>query len=167
MSAERTSPSGRLAAWRGLARLRTSERGAELVEFALALPLLMVVFGGIIDFGLMLQRHQVLSNAAREGARLAILPNYSCETDVVPRVTAYVREGISDPAATPATTCPTVTITPGTGPAFEAVQVTVTLTEPFLVLGPIVNLAGGNWTLGSNITLQATSTMRTETVSGS
>jgi DNA-binding NtrC family response regulator len=36
------------------------------------LPLLLVVFGGIIDFGLLLQRHQVLSNAAREGARLII-----------------------------------------------------------------------------------------------
>ena len=148
-------------------RLRASERGAELVEFALALPLLLVVFGGIIDFGLLLQRHQVLSNAAREGARLAILPGYTCATDVVPRVQAYVREGVGDASAAPVTNCPTVTLTPGSGPPFEAVQVTVTLTEPFLVLGPIVNLAGGNWSLGSAITVSATSTMRIETVSGS
>jgi Flp pilus assembly protein TadG len=144
-----------------------SDRGAELVEFALTLPLLLVVFGGIIDFGLMLQRHQVLSNAAREGARLAILPGYQCEADVVPRVQAYVREGVGDATAAPATTCPTVTITPALGPAFDAVRVNVSLTEPFLVLGPIVNLAGGNWTLGSSLTLRATSTMRIETVSGS
>jgi Flp pilus assembly protein TadG len=143
-----------------------SERGAELVEFALALPLLLVVFGGIIDFGLLLQRHQVLSNAAREGARLRVLPGY-VEADCQARVQAYVREGIADNGATPVTTCPTVTITPATGPAFDAVRVQVSLTEPFLVLGPIVNLAGGNWTLGSNLTIQATSTMRIETVSGS
>jgi hypothetical protein len=109
----------------------------------------------------------VLSNAAREGARLAILPGYTCEADVIPRVRTYVREGIADTAAAPVTTCPTVTITPGTGPAFEAVQVNVTLTEPFLVLGPVVNLAGGNWSLGSSLTVRATSTMRIETVSGS
>ena len=146
----------------------TSERGAELVEFALALPLLLVVFGGIVDFGLMLQRHQVLSNAAREGARLAVLPGYTCETDVVPRVQAYVREGIADPAATPLTTCPTVTLTPGDRPDVRrgAGRMSASLSR-FLVLGPIVNLAGGNWTLGSGLTIQATSTMRIETVSGS
>jgi Flp pilus assembly protein TadG len=148
-------------------RLRSSERGAELVEFALALPLLLVVFGGIIDFGLLLQRHQVLSNAAREGARLATLPGYQCEVDVVPRVRDYVREGIADNTAAPTTICPTVTITPGSGPAFDAVRVQVSLTERFLVLGPIMNLAGANWTLGSSLTIRATSTMRIETVSGS
>jgi Flp pilus assembly protein TadG len=143
------------------ARLHASERGAELVEFALALPLLLVVFGGIIDFGLLLQRHQVLSNAAREGARLRILPGYS-EGDCQARVQAYVREGIANPTATPVTVCPLITVTPGTGPPFEATQVTVTFTEPFLVLGPIVNLAGGTWSLGSSITLRSRSTMRLE-----
>ena len=60
----------------GPARVR-SQAGAELVEFALVLPLLLLVFGGIIDFGLLLQRQQVLTNAAREGARLAVLPGYA------------------------------------------------------------------------------------------
>jgi Flp pilus assembly protein TadG len=166
MSTERTSLSGRLPEWRGLTRLCGNERGAELVEFALALPLLLVVFGGIVDFGLLLQRHQVLSNAAREGARLAILPGYATP-DVQARVQAYVREGTADLAASPATTLTTVTLTPGVGPPFEAARVQVALTESFLILGPIVNLAGGNWTLGSSITLSATSTMRIETASGS
>ena len=156
-------PPARRGAW---ARLRAQERGAELVEFALALPLLLVVFGGIIDFGLLLQRHQVLSNAAREGARLAVLPGYALG-DVQARVQAYVREGIADNTATPVTTMANVTLTPGAGPSFEAAQVTVTYSEPFLVLGPIVNLAGGTWSLGSRITLVAVSTMRVETVSGS
>ena len=55
---------------------------------------------------------------------------------------------------------------PGRAPV-QAAQVTVTYSEPFLVLGPIVNLAGGTWSLGSRITLVAASTMRVETVSGS
>jgi Flp pilus assembly protein TadG len=147
------------------ARTPSGERGAELVEFALVLPLLLVVFGGIIDFGLMLQRHQVLSNAAREGARLAVLPGYG-EADVRARVQAYVREGISDNSATPTTVLRTVTLTPGVGPPFDAAQVEVSFTDRFLVLGPIVNLAGGSWTLGSTLTLQAVSTMRIEAAGG-
>ena len=144
---------------------RSGERGAELVEFALVLPLLLVVFGGIVDFGLMLQRHQVLSNAAREGARLAVLPGYA-EADVQARVQDYVRQGIADPTATPSTTLQTVPLTPGSGPTFDAAQVTVSFTDSFLILGPIVNLAGGNWTAGSTLTLTAASTMRIETVAG-
>ena len=76
------------------ARVR-SEAGAELVEFALVLPMLLLVFGGIVDFGLLLQRQQVVTNAAREGARLAVLPGYTA-ADVQARVTQFVREGINN-----------------------------------------------------------------------
>jgi Flp pilus assembly protein TadG len=143
----------------------TDERGAELVEFALVLPLLLVVFGGIVDFGLILQRHPVLSNAAREGARLAVLPDYTTD-DVQSRVRDYVREGLSNSTANPTTTLEIRRITPGTGPAFDAARVQVTLRERFLVLGPIVNLAGGTWSLGSEITVGGTSTMRIEAAGG-
>ncbi len=51
---------------------RGDERGAALVEFALALPLLLVVIAGIVDFGFVFQRYEVVTNAAREGARLAV-----------------------------------------------------------------------------------------------
>lgn len=146
-------------------RRRPSERGAELIEFALVLPMLLVVFGGIVDFGLMLQRHQVLSNAAREGARLAVLPGYG-ESDVQARVAAYVQEGLGNTGAAPTTALTFVPLSPGGGPAFDAARVTVSYTDSFLVLGPIVNLAGRSWTLGSTITLQAVSTMRVEAGSG-
>jgi Flp pilus assembly protein TadG len=148
------------------ARRHSSERGAELVEFALALPMLLLVFAGIVDFGLLLQRHQVLSNAVREGARLAVLPNYGL-ADVQARVQDYVREGISDNAASPSTSLDIVTLTPAAGPPFQAARVHTTLTYRFLILGPIVNLAGGRWSFDTSITLQATSTMRTESISGS
>src|SRR5438045_8465064 len=48
-----------------------SDRGAEIVEFALVLPLLLLLGLGICDFGLMFQRYEVVTNAAREGARAA------------------------------------------------------------------------------------------------
>ena len=72
------------------ARVR-SQAGAELVEFALVLPILLLVFGGIVDFGLLLQRQQVITNAAREGARLAVV-NYPVP-DVEERVRRFVQVG--------------------------------------------------------------------------
>ena len=77
-----------------------SERGAELIEFALVLPILLLVFAGIVDFALMFQRFLTVSNAAREGARIAVLPGYT-QTDVQNRVTQYVREGTGDTTAAP------------------------------------------------------------------
>jgi hypothetical protein len=66
-------------------RSRRGEEGAALIEFALTLPLLLLIIGGICDFGLLLQRYAVLSNAAREGARMGSLPGYT-ESDVTARV---------------------------------------------------------------------------------
>ena len=130
------------------ARVR-SQAGAELVEFALVLPILLLVFGGIVDFGLLLQRQQVITNAAREGARLAVLPGYT-SADVQARVTQFVREGLNNDSAAPVATLTSVTLTPGTGPAFQAARVSVTLADRFLILGPIVSLAGGSGSFGDD-----------------
>ncbi len=48
------------------------ERGAVIVEFALVLPLLLLLLFGIIEFGLLFYNKQVLTNASREGARAGI-----------------------------------------------------------------------------------------------
>ena len=48
-------------------------RGQTLVEFALVLPLLIVVLVGIFDFGRAIYGYNTANNAAREGARLAIV----------------------------------------------------------------------------------------------
>jgi Flp pilus assembly protein TadG len=143
------------------ARVR-SQSGAELVEFALILPLLLLVFGGIVDFGLLLQRQQVVTNAAREGARLAILPGYTI-ADVRARVTQFVREGLNNPTAAPTTDMSMVTLTPGSGPPFRAARIEVRLVDRFLVVGPMLSLAGGSGGSFGAITLTATTTMRLET----
>ena len=46
------------------------DRGASAVEFALVLPLLLLIVFGIIDFGRALNAQITLTQAAREGARL-------------------------------------------------------------------------------------------------
>jgi Flp pilus assembly protein TadG len=143
-----------------LLRRGRPERGAELIELALVLPILLLMFAAIVDFALMFQRFQVISNAAREGARIAVLPGYT-EADVQDRVTQYVRQGTGDALASPTATLVVVSIDPpGPNTAFSAAQVTVTMTHTYLFMGPVSALVGGgSW---SSITLSARSTMRIE-----
>ena len=56
-------------------RVRRSDRGAVAVEFALLLPVLVLLVFGIIDFGRILNAQITVTQAAREGARLAALAN--------------------------------------------------------------------------------------------
>ncbi len=59
--------------WRAWAsrRLGADERASQIVEFALSLPLLVLFVVGIFDFSGALSLKQKLTNAAREGARVA------------------------------------------------------------------------------------------------
>ena len=50
---------------------RTRDRGQTLAEFALALPVFFVVLFGLFDGGRLVYANSVVSQAAREGARLA------------------------------------------------------------------------------------------------
>ncbi len=136
------------------------ERGSVLVEFALVVPILLVIFAGIVDFGLMMQRREVLTNAAREGARIAVLPGYGT-ADVQARVNAYLNDGIAaGTSANAATTVSQVSIVTGVGPNIQALQVDVALTSQYSILGPMMSLIGGS-NFGT-ITLRARSTMRRE-----
>jgi Flp pilus assembly protein TadG len=54
-----------------IARQRRSERGVELVEFALVLPFLLLCCTGVIEIGRALYTYNILAKAARDGARFA------------------------------------------------------------------------------------------------
>jgi|SRR5438093_11445538 len=54
-------------------RLQHQQRGTALIEMALVLPLLTLLLIGIINMGLVIREHQVIQNAAREGARYSTL----------------------------------------------------------------------------------------------
>ncbi|KAB7741872.1 hypothetical protein GA707_16800 [Nostocoides sp. F2B08] len=49
------------------------ESGAAAVEFAILLPILIIILGGIIDVGRLLYYDITASNAAREGVRMVAL----------------------------------------------------------------------------------------------
>ena len=50
-------------------------RGQSMVEFALVVPILMILAFGIVDFGLGIRTYISLTNATREGARYAAVGN--------------------------------------------------------------------------------------------
>ena len=52
---------------------RSRRRGAALLEFALVVPMLMLLLLGIMEFGWFAKNQLTVSNATREGARLASL----------------------------------------------------------------------------------------------
>ena len=64
MSNLRPGPSGRRS---------TRKRGQAMVEFAIVLPIFMLVLSGICDFGFMLYQRMTVISAAREGARAAAM----------------------------------------------------------------------------------------------
>jgi Flp pilus assembly protein TadG len=56
-------------------RARRRQQGAALVEFALIVPLLLMLFLGIVEFGVMMMHQLSLAQVAREGSRAASLGN--------------------------------------------------------------------------------------------
>ena len=50
-----------------------NQKGATAVEFAIVLSLLITLIFGIIEFGLFIFNRQIITNAAREGARSGII----------------------------------------------------------------------------------------------
>jgi Flp pilus assembly protein TadG len=139
-------------------RLR-SERGAELIEFALVCPLLLFIIMGLVDFGFMFQRFEVVTNAAREGARMAVLPGYAT-ADVQTRVNSYITNGgLAVTGTNPSVVVTNVTIPTGGGPVMQGKQVVVTYASPYLFLGPLAGWFGGTFTSSNLI---GTATMRDE-----
>jgi Flp pilus assembly protein TadG len=135
-----------------------SEEGAELLETAITIPLILVICVGIFEFGRAYQTWQVLTNAAREGARAAVVGGIT-DADVTARVRNYMQGG-----ALPGYATATVTIThnvPLTGPDMGT-QVQIAYPFSFMMLNPIVRLVAPSSTTGAPITMQSTSLMRNE-----
>jgi len=126
------------------ARLR-DERGASAVEFALIVPLLIVLVLGIAEFGHAFQVSGTLSAAAREGVRVMALQN----DPVAARAAVRTAAPSLDPGVTDAQIVITPAVCPTTGPTTATVRLTVTYPMPFLT-----------HFFGSGATLHGTGVMR-------
>jgi hypothetical protein len=131
-----------------------------MVEFALVLPLLLLLLFGIIDFGRALNAQITITQAAREGARLAALnlPNVTSRTQAA--ATGLSGVGVTVVSACPAGPPPP----PGpAGPPGSAnADVKVSYTFKFITpIGAIARIFGKSGP-GSPLTLTAEGVMPCE-----
>ena len=139
-----------------------SERGAALLEAAITLPLLLLVAVGIFEFGRAYQTWQILTNAAREGARIAVLSDPS-NSNVETRVREYMAAGqLSEYAAADVDINRSASYTVN-GNAVSASQVSIDYPFSFIVLQPVARLVAPTTSLGGAVVMHAQALMRNET----
>jgi Flp pilus assembly protein TadG len=137
-------------------RAHPREEGQALVEFALLLPIFLLLVMGVVEFGRAWNSYQVVTDAAREGARTAVLADNTVTVDTVyKRIdSALGRAGLNAASATR-------TVSPLTPwPAARGQQMTVNISYPFFFrfLKPFMG-----WTTGqASITLKTSIVMRHE-----
>ena len=86
-----------------------SERGATLVEFSIAATVFLMVMFAVIEFGRALWVHNALADAARRGARYAVLHS-SADADKVKNVVVYGDEDGGDTPMVPNLTTDNVSV---------------------------------------------------------
>jgi hypothetical protein len=125
-------------------RRHVDNRGQELVEYALLLPVLLLLILGTADFGMTIFAYNSIANAAREGARAGVPPS-ATEDDII-AATVGRTGGLN-------LTADNITVIAAT----DEITVEV-IYDHSLVSGPIIQIAGGSPTLR----LRSVATMRTE-----
>jgi Flp pilus assembly protein TadG len=127
-------------------RPRDGERGSALVEMAVVMAVLLMIMFGIIDFGRAFYTYSFVANAAREGARWAIVRGSKCtQLDHCPAASGtsdiqpYV-QSLSEGATNPSKISATLAFT-GCGNAPGCVA-EVTVQYPFKFMLPFLPSAG-------------------------
>ena len=123
--------------------------GQSLVEFALVLPVLMMILMGIIEFGRIWMSQNAVTNAAREGVRLGVLATAD-DSSVTSTANTYLSSaGLNTDEATITTANVGASGAPGS-------EVSVTVEYDFrVIVGDILGL-------DRTLTLSSTSVMRHE-----
>ncbi len=145
-------------------KLYKEKRGTQVVEFAILLPVLLLLVFGIIDFGRGFFSWVIITNGAREGARAAAVGK---TTDVVVNKVAYAVGGLYVTQVTSGACSITegaLCITGGNigGYPDEPVTVTVKYNFRFIVLPKIMSWVGISSLPNGVMPLTAQSTMRLE-----
>lgn len=138
---------------------RQKERGAALLESAITIPIILLISVAIFDFGRAYQTWQVLTNAAREGARTSIIVAKS-EDQVRAAVTQYVNVGgLTVDGDHPLNVTVERSLDLG---GVNASRITVQYGFRFIALGPVMRLVNSGSSQGSALTMGAVAIMRNE-----
>ncbi len=155
-------------------KLLYKQKGAETVEFAIILPLLMFVLFGIMEFGIVLYDKAVITNASREGARSGIA--YRCPALSEAQISTIVTNATTNTVGgasllisfASGTTAPGVTVSP-TPPTTTTncfansgtpLMVTVTYNYRFFALGNLMGVLVPGF--NNPLTLRSTTIMNYE-----
>lgn len=131
------------------------------MEAAFVLPLLLFVSVAIIEFGRAFQTWQIVTNAAREGARVAVLPGMTDDA-IRTRVQDYMNMGISSPGSATITIDRATTVSIGGAATASASKVQVDYPFTFIVLQPLGELLVRGSTVGNAFTMRSAAIMRNE-----
>ena len=110
-------------------RLREGERGQALVEMALVLPLFFLLLFGVIEMGRVGYAYITVSNAAREGGRVATIGGTDLE------ITSSIKNAAT--SLNPASL--TINITPTQALRLSGQGVTVQVAYPVQLVIPIIS----------------------------
>ena len=132
---------------------KKGEKGQALVEFALLVPIFLVLLFAIIDFGMGFYSWISVTNGAREGARLGVVMGTEQQIkDQVYQAVSLPNEG----------TKMTVTVTGAQGQPGQSVVVKVDYDYDLITpLAGIVSFMSGN-VIGPPLTFSSTADMRLE-----
>ena len=128
------------------------ERGQALAEFALVLPLILFFIAGIIEFGRAWNIKQAVTDAAREGARYAVVQDEEIET------TDDVKAKIEERLLLAAIDSATIEFSGDFHVAGSETTVTVSTEHQMGLVGALLDWAGAP----SVVTISTQATMRNE-----
>ncbi len=131
---------------RGPSRLR-EDGGQAIVEFLIVVPALLLLVVGLLEFGTAWRTSQVVTNTAREGARIAVLPPpQGTEANVLAAIEGRLASGGLNPElAAIEILCDAGSGAAcfGSGRAGAATDVQIEYPYTFIFLGPVAGLWGG------------------------
>lgn len=137
---------------RHLIKVLKNENGQAIVELAIALPILLIILGGIIDFGWLFTNQNAIDHCARGGARYAIVN--ATGTDATTVIKNYTKS--IAPANIADSLVITVTFTNTVKPRLG--DVIINISADVSVLTPIT----GVFTGGQKVKLSSSCTMKVE-----
>ena len=148
-----------------------SQGGAAVVEFAVILPLLVLLVFGIIEFSILLYDKAMVTNASREGARAGIVFNVDGNGNFTPVSDATIRNTVNtylislgNPVARATIPAPTRIVNPSTGNLSPGGELTVVVqyNYTFMVIPNAIRYLIPTMIIPNPIRLTATTVMRFE-----